>query len=253
MILPKLIPLLLLTAAVMLLVGCGGNAEPISSPTPYPTPTSVPQPTATPLPLTSTPIPQSATPVLELTAIPTSTLVPPTATAEPTPTAKPTASPKPIQTPTPQVFVKWSNWETGEWSPSSTPPKCGPLEDMFDVFPLDIAVVDEFTPPGRPGGDGSYYISHGHLRSHNTPHDQITVKFPAKGFSLYAVSRRLQDYSVHGKTSTDEEQVKLHFHHPCGIKIMIDLKIRIKTNIKIALITPRFGSKWEKIKLIIEF
>ena len=139
-----------------------------------------------------------------------------------TATAKPTPTPTPTQTPTEQIFVKWSNWETGEWSPSSTPPKCGPLEDMFDVFPLDIAVVDEFTPPGRPGGDGSYYISHGHLRSHNTPHDQITVKFPAEGFSLYAASRRLQDYSVHGKTSTDEEQVKLHFHHPCGIKIMID-------------------------------
>ena len=213
--------------------------------------------TATPLPPTSTPTPVSPAATSVPTSIPTieptSTSVPPTATAisEPTPSKEPTdtpipptATPKPIEMPTIHNFVKWSNWETGEWSPSSTPPNCGPLEDMFNVLPIDIAVIDEFTPPGRPGGNGSYYISHGHLRSHNTPHDQITVKFPAEGFSLYAVNRRLENYSVDEETfSTNEEQIKLEFHHPCGIKIMID---------HIAQITDRWSEIIKNVPVLLD-
>ena len=165
-------------------------------------------------------------------ACPTVNLSP---TPTPTPAATPTpptvmSSPKLTQTPVPTVqpFVYWSNWETGEWTPSSTPPKCGPLEEMFDVLPIGVTIVDTFTPPGRPGGNGSYYIAHGHLRSNNTPHDQIEVKFPAEGFSLYAANRRVEDYYIEEKeTNTrrhivdDEEQVKLTFHHPCGIAVTI--------------------------------
>jgi hypothetical protein len=101
---------------------------------------------------------------------------------------------------------------------------------MFEILPIDISFVNEFSSPGRPGGDNSLYLAHGYLRSHNTPHDQIEVKFPAKGFSLYAVNRRLEDYYIRGKetdtikhiVSSDEGQVKLEFHHPCGIAVMID-------------------------------
>ena len=102
---------------------------------------------------------------------------------------------------------------------------------MFDVLPIDVTIVDVFTPPGRPGGDsyhGSYYVGHGHLRSHNTPHEQIEVKFPAEGFSLYQANRQLEDYYIEEKeTDTvkhivdDEEQVTLTFHHPCGIAVKI--------------------------------
>jgi len=176
-----------------------------------------------------TPIPPmipttEATPTIESAKhpVPTSTAIPVT-TATEIPTQIPTKTP--IQTPVPtvQTFVQWSNWETGEWAPSSTPPDCGPLEDIFGFFPIDVNVVDEFTPPGRAGGNGGYYVSHGHLRSQKTPYNQIDVKFPAKGFSLYAVSRRVEDYYIETKHIVDdEEQVKLEFHHPCGIKIMVD-------------------------------
>ena len=167
-----------------------------------------------------------ACPSLDLT--PTSTHVP-TTTKTSTPTV--TFPLTPTQTPVPMVqsFVEWSNWETGEWIPNSTPPKCGPLEEMFDVVPIDVSIVNEFGRPGREGGNGSYYVAHGYLRPRNTPHDQIEVKFPADGFSLYAVNRRVEDYYIEEKeTDTvyhiadDEEQVKLEFHHPCGIKIMLD-------------------------------
>ena len=228
---------------ILLLVGCGVSTEDVVATdevSPVKEEAEIVN-TATPLPPTATPVPPTSTPIHKPTptqlpaqtptVMPTFTPVSPTATPKP-----PTVTPTPVPTATGtlhpddlQIFVKWSNWETGEWSPSSTPPKCGPLEDMFNVFPLDIAVVDVFTPPGRPGGNGSYYISHGHLRSQNTPHNQIDVKFPAEGFSLYAVNRRLEDYYIEEKeTDTikhiadDEEQVKLEFHHPCGIKIMID-------------------------------
>ena len=167
-----------------------------------------------------------ACPPLDLT--PTSTPIP---TATKTSTSTGIFPLKSTQTPVPivQSFVEWSNWETGEWIPSSTPPKCGPLEEMFDGIPIDIRIVNEFGRPGREGGNGSYYVAHGYLRPGNTPHDQIEVKFPAEGFSLYAVNRRVEDYYIEEKeTDTvyhiadDEVQVKLEFHHPCGIKIMLD-------------------------------
>ena len=46
---------------MLLLVGCGGGAEPISNPTPYPADTPVPASTAVPEP-TSTPVPPTPTP-----------------------------------------------------------------------------------------------------------------------------------------------------------------------------------------------
>ena len=234
---------LFLAGLMLLLVGCGVSTEDIDTAVEVSFEKKVVETvnTATPLPPTATPVPPTSTPIHKPTptqlptqtptVMPTFTPVSPTATPKP-PTVTPTPVPTATGTLQPddlQIFVKWSNWETGEWSPSSTPPKCGPLEDMFNVFPLDIAVVDVFTPPGLPGGNGSYYVSHGHVRSQNTPHNQIDVKFPAEGFSLYAVNRRLEDYYIEEKeTDTikhivdDEEQVKLEFHHPCGIKIMID-------------------------------
>jgi hypothetical protein len=42
------------------------------------------------------------------------------------------------------------------------------------------------------------------------------VRFPADGFSLYAANRRLEE------SISNAEQVKLLFHHPCGIQVWID-------------------------------
>ncbi|MFL2647246.1 MAG: hypothetical protein ACJ0KD_07310, partial [Dehalococcoidia bacterium] len=98
---------------------------------------------------------------------------------------------------------------------------------MFEILPIDISFVDEFSSPGRPGGDNSLYLAHGYLRSNSTPHDQIQVKFPAEGFSLYAANRRFEDYFIKEPGNlkhiiSTEEQVKLEFHHPCGIAVMLD-------------------------------
>jgi len=197
--------LLLLRPTLMLLLGaCGGSVEPVSSPTPYPAYT--PYPTYTPVPIaekivtvqpisTSAPTrtPEPPAPTAELTA--TATLTPlPTDTSTPYPSSTPpaaTLSQTQTTAPTAQPSVEWSN-ETGEWTASSTPPECGLLEEIFVVAPIDVSIVNEFARPGRPGGNGSYYLAHGYLRAHNTPHDQIEVKFPAEGFSLYAANRRVE-------------------------------------------------------------
>ena len=84
----KIIPLLLLTAALMLLVGCGEETQTVP----------VPNPTDTPILPTSTPthMPPTPTPTLS----PTPTQLPPTPTPTPTPTATPTPTPSPTATPT---------------------------------------------------------------------------------------------------------------------------------------------------------
>jgi hypothetical protein len=127
-----------------------------------------------------------------------------------------------MQTPVPTrssvpSLVRWTEKEGTDWAPSSTPPECGSLEEMFGVFPIDSNVLTQFARPGRTGMNGTIYIAHGALRADNTTYDQIEVRFPAGGFSLYSANRRLEDYINDG-----EEQVKLEFHHPCGIQVRID-------------------------------
>ena len=64
---------------------------------------------------------------------------------------------------------------------------------------------------------GTIFIGHGALRADNSIHDQVTVRFPADGFSLAQVNRRLESY-----IDSNEEQIKLEFIHPCGILIRLD-------------------------------
>ena len=227
----KSIPLLLLPALV-LLVACGSGSSQTSTgddatatskatvaaeATPKPTPEPTPEPTPAPTSET-TPEPTPA-PTPDPTPEPTPA---PTSETTPEPTPAPTPEPTPEPTPATPPFIRWSS-ETGSWAPSSAPPECGPLEEMFDVLPIDPNILTTVGRPGRTGGNGAYYVAHGLLRANNTPHDQIEVKFPANGFSLYSVNRRLEDYYIGQKRINDGvEQVKLEFHHPCGISIMID-------------------------------
>lgn len=98
----KIIRLLLLTTALVLLVGCGGSSEP-STPTTAPTqvltetptPTATSTPTARPTPMpTATPTQMPPTPTkVPPTATPTPTQVPPTPTPTPSPTPDPKANP----------------------------------------------------------------------------------------------------------------------------------------------------------------
>lgn len=69
---------------------------------------------------------------------------------------------------------------------------------------------------------GTIYIGHGALRADNSIHDRVTVRFPAEGFSLAQVSRRLESY-----IESSEEQIKLEFIHPCGILIRLDHLARL--------------------------
>jgi len=143
-----------LVAALLLLVACGGSAEPISNPTPYPTYTPVPivekvvtvQPISTstsdaaPI-ATVTP---TATPRPTPKSVSTSTsdaasivTVPSTATPRPTSTAAPNLTPPPVPLAPAPTFV------------SAT---------KFDAFPeavqsaFSIAVGDEFTAAHQKAG-----------------------------------------------------------------------------------------------------
>jgi hypothetical protein len=114
--------------------------------------------------------------------------------------------------------VRWNTNSEKEWAPSSDPPPCKPFAEVFSVFPIDTNLLTQFARPGRTGADGAtpIYIAHGALRADNAQYDQIDVRFPAEGFSLYAANRRFEE------TISNEEQVKLLFHHPCGIQVWID-------------------------------
>ena len=226
--------ILMFISFMLVVVACGiGNIEERRSAASAPTYTPAPVQTTKPL-STDTPLPTSTPQIIIKEIVATATLTPlptDTSTSNPSstlPAPATTSSPTQTTVPTIQPFVEWSN-ETGEWTASSTPPECGLLEEIFFVAPIDVSIVNEFARPGRAGGNGFYYLAHGYLRANNTPHDQIEVKFPAEGFSLYAANRRVEDYYIEEKeTNTrrhivdDEEQVKLEFHHPCGIAVMID-------------------------------
>ena len=118
-------------------------------------------------------------------------------------------------------LVRWNTNSEKEWAPSTDPPPCEPFGEVFSVFPIATNLLTQFARPGRTGyanADGTepIYIAHGALRADNSQYDQINVRFPAKGFSLYAANRRVEE------TISNEEQVKLLFHHPCGIQVWID-------------------------------
>ena len=118
-------------------------------------------------------------------------------------------------------LVRWNTNSEKEWAPSSDSPPCEPFGEVFSVFPIDTNLLTQFARPGRTGyanADGTepIYIAHGALRADNSQYDQIDVRFPADGFSLYAANRRLEE------SISNEEQVKLLFHHPCGIQVWID-------------------------------
>ena len=88
---------------MLLLISCGGGAEPTATlqptftPTPVPTLTSTPRPTPTPVIVEPTPTPRATA-----TPSPTATSTPlPTATPEPTPTMVPTPTPEPPPPSTP--------------------------------------------------------------------------------------------------------------------------------------------------------
>ena len=115
-----------------------------------------------------------------------------------------------------------NNWQINKdkaWQSSSSPVACGPLEELFHKFPINLSILTQFARPGRATtmGNEPIYIAHGALRADNTPHNQISVQFPAAGFSLYAANRRIENY-----IDSTEEQVKLEFIHPCGVLIRLD-------------------------------
>jgi hypothetical protein len=147
---------------------------------------------------------------------PTASPTPETSTASTTTTTTTTTTSPTTSTSAP--LVRWNTNSEKEWAPSSDPPPCEPFGEVFSVFPIDTNLLTQFARPGRTGADGTtpIYIAHGALRADNSQYDQIDVRFPADGFSLYAANRRLEE------TISNEEQVKLLFHHPCGIQIWID-------------------------------
>ena len=176
--------------------------------------------------------------ITESTPTPVTPVTPPNQTKATTP-KPPVASPSQTKatTPNPPVespsqtkaeasdapantsLISWQINKDKMWRSNNTPVACGPLDELFSIFPIDISILMQFARPGRATtmGNDPIYVAHGSLRADNTPHDQISVKFPATGFSLYAVNRRTESY-----IDSDEEQVKLEFMHPCGILLRLD-------------------------------
>ena len=112
---------------------------------------------------------------------------------------------------------QWQPSRDGQWTSTHDPSQCPPMKEVFKIFPIDTSVITQFARPGRTGFNSTIYIAHGALRADDTKHDTVTVSFPASGFSLHAVNRRVETY-----IESDEEQIKLEFIHPCGILVRLD-------------------------------
>ena len=208
---------------MLLVAGCGGSSSSeleasgqriAAATTAAPTVTVTPATTVVAPPSTTT----TTTAALTVTAAPVTTVVAPASTTIATVTTIRTATTTSPTTSTSAPMVRWNTNSENEWAPSSDPPPCEPFEEIFSVFPIDANFLTQFARPGRTGADGAtpIYIAHGALRADNSQYDQISVKFPAEGFSLYAANRRFEE------AISNEEQVKLLFHHPCGIQVWID-------------------------------
>ena len=160
----------------------------------------------------------SSTPANTATNTPTHTA---TSTPTNTATSTPTESMRPDRTRIPDdskmTMKRWQSNGDGQWSSTHEPARCPLMDELFEIFPIDISVLTQFARPGRTGFNETIYIAHGALRADNTKYDEINVKFPASGFSLHAVNRRVETY-----IQSDEEQIKLEFIHPCGILVRLD-------------------------------
>jgi len=163
---------------------------------------------------TPTPAPTATLNPAQIKTIPTPT---PSSTSDSQTLAPPTATPSDQES---SDEVRWQVDRNGEWSSTGNPPDCGPFEKLFTTFPIETQHLTQFARPGRTGMGGTIYIGHGALRTDNSIHDEVTVRFSAEGFSLAHVSRRFQGDS-------SEEQIKLEFIHPCGILIRLDHLARL--------------------------
>ena len=149
--------------------------------------------------------------------------------AEPTPTSSSTSDSPTLAPPTSTLSdqensneVRWQVDRNGEWSYIGNPPDCEPFETLFTTFPIEMEYLTQFARPGRTGMGETIYIGHGALRADTSIHDQVTVRFPAEGFSLAQVSRRFENY-----IDSNEEQIKLEFIHPCGLLVRLDHLARL--------------------------
>ena len=185
-----------------------------------------------------------ATPTPILTEVPEMTFSP-NSYPKTSPTAIPTAIP--TNSSNLKHVVKWSSTKNNDWVPDSIPPECNDFSEIFNEFPVDINIVTEYGRPGKPGSNNTMYLAHGYIRSHTTPYDQITVRFPGNGFSLYAANMRTENYSILEKNGDIRQiddsikQVKLEFQHPCGIKVMFDHLVDL---------SPKWDSIVEKVPIL---
>tara|TARA_A100001037_G_scaffold39777_1_gene30902 strand:- start:198 stop:1157 length:960 start_codon:yes stop_codon:yes gene_type:complete len=170
-------------------------------------------------PVAKTIVRSESSPSIQATITPTPPLQ---ATSSPTPLLQATPSPTPpLQAtatgPRQRSTIRWNSDKNGDWMPNQTPPDCGSIEKLFQIFPLDVKALTQFARPGRSGDGNTIYIGHGSLRADNSIYSDVEVRFPAEGFSLAHVNRRLESYINSG-----EEQVKLEFIHPCGVLVRLD-------------------------------
>ena len=125
---------LLLTAALFALTGCGERPTPTPTRTPIPTYTPTPVGQQPPAPVAVAPGTESGNPPAPAQPTPTDTPVPPTDT----PTPPPTDTPTPTVTPTPSATPT----DTPTPTPTPTPDYPFLLEEA-EQFPAQVAVDEE--------------------------------------------------------------------------------------------------------------